>query len=160
MVTTKKCGHCKNVFNHSNFHKCKSRGDGLSSWCKTCDAKKAKEYRKKPGYMDKSSKRSKNWLNNNPDKAKIIRRRSYIKWKYGIGLEELDRLHKKQSGLCAICGSKDPGPPGFCLHVDHNHTTGEVRGLLCSSCNFGIGNFGDSVSNLLCAIEYLKQYGG
>ena len=61
-------------------------------------------------------------------------------------------LVKKQKGLCKICKS-DGG--GRSLHVDHCHTTGKVRGLLCSNCNTGLGLFKDNVDLLKKAIKYL-----
>ena len=76
-------------------------------------------------------------------------------WKHRTGLgftvEQYDVLFKKQGGACAICGRATKTH----LYVDHDHTTGEVRGLLCSSCNLGLGNFKDSVPIMRQAILYL-----
>ncbi len=66
-----------------------------------------------------------------------------------------------QDGCCAICKSSDPGrkkSQWFC--VDHDHKTGEVRGLLCNSCNAGLGFLKDSIETLAQAIIYLKQADG
>jgi len=60
-----------------------------------------------------------------------------------------------QEGLCAICR----GPSGRrALGVDHDHTTGAVRGLLCSTCNSGLGGFRDNAALLIEAIVYLNQH--
>lgn len=58
---------------------------------------------------------------------------------------------ESQMGLCAIC--KRPKK----LNVDHDHKTGEIRGLLCSRCNLGLASFGDSIEGLEKAIDYLKE---
>ncbi len=59
-----------------------------------------------------------------------------------------------QGGMCAICGRAPKA--GKHLHVDHDHDTGEVRGLLCFSCNVGVGNFGNDVDRLERTVEYLE----
>ena len=68
----------------------------------------------------------------------------------------LDML-EKQNHVCAICGNKDNNKK---LAVDHCHTTGVIRGLLCSSCNTSLGKFKDSVELLQNAIQYLKDNNG
>lgn len=85
-----------------------------------------------------------------------------------LTIGEYKTLFKQQKGLCAICGKEEtrkvPRRKGrvnhktICnLHVDHDHTTGEVRGLLCSKCNIGLGQFMDNVEFLLQAIKYLNE---
>jgi len=74
---------------------------------------------------------------------------------YGITLEAYDKMLEDQGGGCAICG-QTPEENGQRLEVDHNHETGEVRGLLCRTCNMGVGAFKDSVERCLQAAEYLK----
>lgn len=80
----------------------------------------------------------------------------YMMDRYGITPEEYESMEKNQSGLCAICG----GPPAgrwSRLHVDHDHGTGEVRGLLCFSCNTLLGCAKDDPRILEKAIEYLAK---
>lgn len=74
--------------------------------------------------------------------------------KYGITVEDYVRMLVEQNGRCAICLSEYPGPNAF--HVDHDHATGKVRGLLCTRCNPGLGYFRDDPELLARAIEYLK----
>lgn len=85
-----------------------------------------------------------------------------IEYKYGITEEEYYELLKKQKGVCKICGN----PPSkkehrknkkneYYLHVDHCHTTGAVRGLLCNNCNSGLGRFKDRIDLLDKAKDYL-----
>lgn len=78
-----------------------------------------------------------------------------LKSKYGITSEDYYRMLDEQGGRCAICGAEaDPyGRSKF--SVDHDHKTGEVRGLLCTHCNRAIGMFADSAELLVRAADYL-----
>ena len=75
------------------------------------------------------------------------RRRNYSNERY-------KEMAKKQNGRCAICGKEIWDK----LRADHNHETGKPRGLLCDNCNWGLGNFKDSIELLNKSIEYLKRY--
>lgn len=87
-------------------------------------------------------------------KPRKIRQREYDLFRqYGISLSFYDDLFSVQFGKCKICNLETPGKP---LHVDHCHTTGKVRGLLCTTCNRGLGHFKDNITNLEKAILYLK----
>lgn len=72
--------------------------------------------------------------------------------KYGITPEVYRALWIAQQGECAICGLPEKTRR---LSIDHDHLTGEVRGLLCNNCNAGIGKLNDSVPHLQAAIAYL-----
>lgn len=74
--------------------------------------------------------------------------------RYGIDPDEFRRLYRLQGGRCAIC-KKQPGVKG--LSVDHCHTTGAIRGLLCGRCNTAIGLMHDDPDILRAAIEYLGR---
>jgi len=85
--------------------------------------------------------------------------RSYLyKTKYGITIEDYDKLLALQGGKCAICASTDPNGQGR-FHIDHNHETGKVRGLLCHRCNTGLGLFSDNPEILVKALQYLYTKG-
>lgn len=71
--------------------------------------------------------------------------------KYGLSREGYRALFAQQEGRCAICGDRPE-----VLNVDHCHSTGRVRGLLCTPCNLGIGYFRDSPSALGRAVDYLS----
>lgn len=79
--------------------------------------------------------------------------------RYGIDKEEYEKIYIEQKGLCACCG-KPPIGKGrdSILHLDHDHKTREVRGLLCHKCNLGLGSFDDSVELLEKAKNYLLTY--
>lgn len=72
--------------------------------------------------------------------------------KYSMNPGQFERMVKGQDGKCLIC----KGDWGNLLNVDHNHVTGEIRGLLCYRCNKGIGHFGDDIEILKIAITYLS----
>lgn len=87
---------------------------------------------------------------------KVRLRRQNLKRKYGITLEEYEALFDAQGGVCAICGGQSD--PGFSLAVDHHHGTGNVRALLCSYCNRGIGLFRERSDWLRRAADYLTEH--
>jgi len=76
-----------------------------------------------------------------------------IKRKYHLTVEQYEALIRKQGGVCAVCKRHT----GKHLHVDHDHATGKVRGLLCPTCNSALGHAKDSVSILEGLIKYLRD---
>lgn len=87
-------------------------------------------------------------------RKKLSKRRSRLKQRFGITPEQYDSMLLAQAGVCLICG-KLPGTKR--LAVDHDHTTSEVRGLLCTACNTALGLLGDSVETLHKASQYLMN---
>ena len=83
----------------------------------------------------------------------------HLRRTYGITLEEYNRLLNEQGGGCGICGKRKGGSKnqGVRLHVDHDHVTGKPRGLLCGTCNRGIGQFGDDPKRVRAAVRYLER---
>ena len=113
------------------------------------------------------------WTTANPEKVREVRQRwraapgrreeittrwwrSQIVKLYGITPDDYDRLLMEQGGVCAVC--KRPPADKQRLCVDHCHTTNKVRGLLCSKCNTGLGQFDESPGSLLSAIAYLAAH--
>jgi hypothetical protein len=78
----------------------------------------------------------------------------WLNAKYGLTPEDFDRLLEEQHGACAVCGRE----MGADLHVDHDHKTNEVRGLLCGSCNRGIGLLQENPKVLYAAGRYLIEF--
>lgn len=76
---------------------------------------------------------------------------------YGLTPEQYTAIYDQQGGRCAICGSEAGDRISKRFHIDHCHATGVVRGLLCSSCNLGLGKFKDDVARLIRAVEYLQR---
>lgn len=112
-------------------------------------------------YLDnrKSTKPYKPYYKDNPEqKIKRTRennRKAKIKYRYGISYEDWLKIWEDQNGKCASCGK--PFIELSDAHIDHNHRTNELRGLLCKKCNFGISFFDDDPKLLSKAIKYLKK---
>jgi len=79
---------------------------------------------------------------------------SALERNYGLSKAEWEHINREQRGRCAICGNSEKR-----LHLDHNHLTGAVRGLLCNRCNLGIGHFADDYARLLKAADYVETGG-
>lgn len=139
-----KCGNGKPL---SEFGSDKRRKDGLRIWCKTCTRKdNLDRYHR----QDDEKRARHRWA----------ARKSQIR-KYGISVERYEEMWREQGGRCKICGdnieSHSPERHKVAC-IDHCHTTGAVRGLLCWHCNVGLGKFFDDVNRLSSAIEYLKEF--
>jgi hypothetical protein len=102
-----------------------------------------------------------NWLLANHHKRAAINRGWTIRKVYGISVEQYDDMILAQGNRCAICQVEFVGvkeePKNLRPHIDHNHETKWVRGLLCGHCNFGIGHFEDKIERLQAAVEYLVE---
>lgn len=85
-------------------------------------------------------------------------RKYHLRVNYGLTLEQHAEMEERQGGLCALCGSPPFGNRR--LDIDHDHTTGVIRGLLCSRCNTALGSFMDSPHLLQAAITYLEVANG
>jgi hypothetical protein len=77
--------------------------------------------------------------------------------RYKLEPGDYDRLLASQGGRCAICGRGEAGGRGGRFHVDHDHSSGAIRGLLCHACNLGIGLLGDDPAVMTAAIHYLTR---
>jgi hypothetical protein len=156
MTTNKnhKCKGCKRKlplsaygirpsYNKNGGHKRRSR-------CRECERDYAKQFRKQ--HPDKIRERKKRWAIRYPDKAyRGWKRRSWRR--LGLDPDEVERYIAAHNNLCEICGTKTDIRS---LAVDHCHTTGKLRGLLCSNCNCGLGMFQDSPQLLMKAETYLQ----
>jgi hypothetical protein len=102
-----------------------------------------------PERQDRARAASRAWYHRNRERAIDSR----LQARYGITLADYKRMHEAQNGVCAIC-NRPPNGHGD-LHVDHDHATGYVRGLLCFSCNYAIGALQDDPGLLDRAAAYL-----
>lgn len=175
----KVCTKCKIEKDNQEFGKRTKSKDGLASWCKLCskiqlDTWKAanpgkalesqkKFYANNPG---KYKEKQKEYVQKNKEAVALRKKRyrevNFVKVKnlklqrYGVSVDEYYAMCTERHDKCDICGisrnllTRD-------LAVDHCHTTGKVRGLLCSSCNLGLGKFGDTPDLLEKAAQYLRQ---
>lgn len=90
-----------------------------------------------------------------PEMIKKVNRKSKLKREYGLTLEEYDHMLLSQGGVCKVC----KGPPlakDNTYHVDHDHVSGKVRGILCHPCNVAIGNALESPERLRKLADYLE----
>ena len=108
---------------------------------------------------EKVRARTNEWAKNNRDKVNEYRRKQHFREKYGISIEERDAILKAQNNKCACCETNDPGNK-YGWVVDHNHITGQVRGILCHHCNVGLGFVNDDVEKLQKLINYLQVTNG
>lgn len=119
---------------------------------------RARQWRNKnlPKYREKRREYSRRYFRKNPGYYTSLQRRRL----YGVEEDDVRGLLDRQSGKCAICGRDislqmcAPNP----AHLDHDHKTGHVRGMLCSPCNTGLGQFQDDPLLLREAIEYLDRH--
>jgi hypothetical protein len=132
--------------------------------CAKCWTARQKKYAEKnpkpPGYVsDLAKKKRAAWT---PERKKRDRDRAYnnsLQKQYGITVVDFDRMFDNQQGKCAICETEKPrGRGGF--HVDHCHTSGKVRALLCAGCNMMLGLAKDTPEVMKAAMQYLIKHKG
>ena len=144
-LVSKTCSKCGNEKSLNDFHTNNRSKDGKQHRCKEC----AKKH---------TQSATKAWRLHNPESSRSSDLRTKAKLKYGLSLDEIEDLLRSQGNLCAICkkhiefSAQDKRDKP---HVDHDHKTGKVRGILCLTCNTGIGMLGDSVELLDAAKLYL-----
>lgn len=148
------------------FYRMAGMRDGHRNECKRCNLDaKATRHRANPG---PAIERAKARRADNPERERATKaayvaagrkravdRRYHLKRKYGITPEEYDALLAAQGGGCGICGRLPRDD--IALHVDHDHTTGRIRGLLCFRCNNALGDFEDDPDRLSAALGYLGR---
>lgn len=139
--------------------------------CRNCYDKWLRE--KNPRYRKMQISRAARWARENPDRYAILQQRRiekdrndptfrgrkrnrYLKGKYGITQLDYEMMLKRQRGGCAICTRK-PSALTKQLHVDHNHKTGKVRGLLCHQCNWYLGVIDDNRKILAKLGRYIRR---
>lgn len=153
-TVSKICSKCGNERPLDRFSKDRSTKDGLRSYCKDCGSRYWLAHANKNRAKLNAAQRARNAAN--PEKIRLIVRRSHFKTVYGVSLETLEKMKIAQEGKCAICKEDFKGQ----INLDHCHTTGKIRGLLCTRCNTGLGQFQDSVLCLISASQYLQKFQG
>jgi hypothetical protein len=118
------------------------------------------------GHIYEEKEYHKKYYQNNRDKFKLYARNYYNKHrndflvkKYGISVEGIKKIFDLQCGKCAICGTNKWTGTSKSPHVDHDHKTNKVRGLLCGKCNQMIGLASENPVVLLSAAKYLGREG-
>jgi hypothetical protein len=145
------CSKCKICKEDNRFCKRKS---GLDSHCKDCKREYDNIYYSKNS--EKIRNRRKKWYSENSTRADKTSKKYWLKYKYGISLEERTRLFIQQNGKCAVC-SRHESEFKKELSVDHSHKTGKVRGLLCAPCNHALGLLKEDVKRMSNLIKYVER---
>jgi len=162
----KRCTKCGEFKPLSEFYPMRGMRDGHRNDCIDCNkaAKRERHARNPRPYRE----RARQWAEENADRraayqaeyrqrpeVKRKARNAYFLRTYGVSADDVDDMMDAQNGRCAICGAKPSRLAS--MHIDHDHEHGHLRGMLCLSCNQGLGQFRDDPALLLRAIVYLRQ---
>ena len=142
------CSKCERLLPKSMFYSSKTNKRGVQSRCKDCNRKDKKKYYKE----------NKEALQEYAKRNKDVERNRRLLNEFGITLDDYYRIINDQGGGCAMCGITEE-EYGRSLSVDHNHVTGEVRGVLCNNCNLGLGMLKDNIDILRAGLKYLEDRG-
>jgi hypothetical protein len=134
--TCSKCGEDKPL---TEFHKRTASRDGVQGRCKKCQCAARKT-----------------WAELHPGRQRTIEFNRKLKSRHGVSGDQFWEMHSDQSGLCGACG--DALQPGRKTAVDHSHTTGKVRALLCFHCNVALGHVRESPARLHALLTYLEKH--
>jgi hypothetical protein len=160
----KRCKHCGAVKNIADFYADSAARDGHRPECKACTASRRKRW-----YLanrEREIARVKAWQQANAGRVNDVQRRrrerpevkaqqrdAHLRRKFQMTSEQYGEMLAAQGGVCAVCCG---GPKlGKSLHVDHNHDTGAVRGLVCFSCNSALGNLHEDEARISALLTYL-----
>jgi hypothetical protein len=130
-LLAKTCADCDRMLPVDQFGKNKRTRDGLTTYCRECHNVRGRKSLEANGGA----------------------RHYHLFRRYGIDAAEVDAMIEAQKGKCAACRERKAE------HVDHDHDTGKVRGILCFTCNVALGNVGDDPGRLMALIGYLAAHG-
>lgn len=163
----KKCTKCGVEQPLENFYKASGTRDGHRGDCRSCFRARAKA--RYPEVREQAIARAKQWRVDNIDRYRANQRRMratpesrrkqreyHLGKKFGMSLAQYESMLAAQGGGCGICGR--PPRDDISLHVDHDHETSAVRGILCFTCNNALGDFGDDPELLASASTYLDRH--
>jgi Zn-finger nucleic acid-binding protein len=149
-VAIRTCPDCRNPSDLDRGNLCKA--------CKNARRRNryAKDAKHKSTRLSQKAKDTTKYYRENKDRIRATAREVDLLRKYGITLAQYDAMLLEQGGVCKTCGGVNATKP---LFVDHCHTTGKVRGLLCQNCNWALGCVQDNPEILTALIQYLKEQG-
>ena len=157
-LTSRTCNSCKDSKNIEEFCKDRTKPLGFSYICKKCKPKVSALWRNK--HKEQDVKHKKKWIQNNPEKIKISNKGTYPKRRNekrfkntGCTPELYAELLERADNLCQICRKEEKRS----LSVDHCHISKKIRGVLCTTCNLGLGQFKDNPELLEKAAKYLRE---
>lgn len=145
MLGHKTCTKCNTERGIDNFAFNKKFPDGLSYWCRTCNAETAK-----------------NWRINNPEKRKRGAKRKQLQKHYNLTIDKFEQMLKNQHYKCAVCLKEETAKSADGvikqLSVDHCHKTNKIRGLLCDACNRAEGFLRSDVDLIRRLADYVEKH--
>jgi hypothetical protein len=165
----KVCSRCRTNKSLHDFYRNRTTKDGYAYECKNCKDSRPSYYWKtekaraadRERYLrristpeGKASLLEKNRKYKQSEHGKLAEWKRYLKRNYKISLETYNKILEIQGGGCAICGAK---PKERRLHIDHNHSTNAIRGILCGKCNQAIGLLNENLILFDRAKEYIKN---
>lgn len=180
-MTDRTCKQCGLTRPLTDFYKHPKGSLGRRARCKDCEKARTAEYREanrdkvraavakwRVENYDRHREMTEAWKKANPERVRqhartsakrnSERRRNYRMLKvYGISIEQYEEMERRQCGLCAIC--ERPPREGRRLAIDHCHSSGRVRDLLCEDCNRALGMFGEDSARMESAIAYVERWG-
>lgn len=145
------CGLCGNE-KHDN---------GKKLVCRPCNQKRAAKWAKEN--RERMNERNRTWVLNNKEHALKLKRFAKVKQMYGLSKTQYLDLLNTHNHKCSICGEKETVSlkgTVWNLSIDHCHTTGKIRGLLCAQCNVGLAKFRENIRYFKNAINYLQTRNG
>jgi hypothetical protein len=152
--TSKQCTRCELVKSFDEFSPTRGGKFGRNSKCKQCINNETRLWREQNIERIRAYNR----------RTRMMRRDGYLRRTYGISLEQYSEMLAAQGGVCEICKEEETfrggrnGDSEMPLAIDHDHETGEIRGLLCTTCNKAIGAMRDDPARLDAAAAYLRKY--
>lgn len=147
----RKCTKCSEEKDLTEFYLDRRSADGRQARCRKCyQIYNRARYQKDPVANSRWQRR---YRIDRPERVFDQKLRRV----YGITLKDFEALLAKQNHRCAICSATEPGGQGG-WHVDHDHKSHAIRGLLCHTCNTGLGLLGDNLESLKRAEKYLENH--
>lgn len=185
-MATKMCTKCKIIKDTLEFSKRKRSRDGFFIWCKKCDNEHSKKYQKE--HLEGARLRKKRWYkrhsveqslkSNNynkehrtektlymrefckkhPEETLLYRRNYNCMRAHGITLKQKEEMILNQDNKCLICEIDLRQLNTKKVHVDHDHKTNKIRGILCHYCNTALGFLEEDLEKVYKLAEYVKKY--
>lgn len=152
--THKRCPNCDTVKSVTLFYRKvtkTSRGWSWDSQCIDCRRSYCRVY--SVNHRDQRNARLRKWRKNNPDDVRRHDRNGRLKFKYGLTAEQVEAMRTEQNGCCAICEKATSR-----LFVDHCHTKGHVRALICQTCNTFLGWYEKKANVILKFQDYIAKH--
>ena len=143
----KKCTNCNETKSTDEFQRNKKKKDGFQSWCRACQN----------SWNNKSQKIRRSTIEGKQKYNEYMRQFAWNRKKIGVNPSEYDRKFFEQKGCCAIC-NRHQSEFNMSLAVDHDHETGQVRGLLCVNCNLFVGRLEKEENIAKKAESYLVSW--